>query len=292
MAQMDGKVVLVTGATNGIGRVTALELAKMGATVALAGRNSARTQATVDEIKTRSGNPNVEGLVADLSVMAQVRQLADEFKAKYNRLDVLVNNVGAVFSQRRETDDGYEMTFALNHLSYFLLTNLLLDLLKASAPSRIVNVSSDAHRMSRGLNFGDLQRKHHYNLMGFGAYSDSKLANVLFTYELARRLHGTGVTANAVHPGSVATGFAHNTPGLLHQVMNIMHRFSLTPEEGARTTIYLASSPEVEGIGGKYFDKSKAVQSSKVSYDEEAARRLWEISERMTGLAGNKTEAA
>jgi NAD(P)-dependent dehydrogenase (short-subunit alcohol dehydrogenase family) len=224
--------------------------------------------------------------------MAQVRQLADEFKAKYNRLDVLVNNAGAVFSQRRETDDGYEMTFALNHLNYFLLTNLLLDLLKASAPSRIINVSSDAHRMTRGLNFDDLQRKRHYNLMGFGAYSDSKLANVLFTYELARRLHGTAVTANAVHPGSVATGFAHNTPGLLDQLMNIVHRFSLTPEEGARTMIYLASSPAVEGVGGKYFDKSKAVQSSQVSYDEEAARRLWEISEQMTGLVGSQTETA
>lgn len=292
MAQMDGKVVLVTGATNGIGKVTALELAKMGAAVVVAGRNSARTQAVVGEIRAASGNPNVEGLVADLSVMAQVRQLADEFKAQHDRLDVLVNNAGAVFSQRGETDDGYEMTFALNHLNYFLLTNLLLDVLKASAPARIINVSSDAHRMTRGLNFDDLNRKKKYPMMGMAAYGDSKLANVLFTYELARRLQGTGVTANAVHPGAVATGFAHNTPGLLDRVMRVMHRFSLTPEEGARTMIYLASSPEVEGINGKYFEKMKAVQSSKASHDEEAARRLWEISEQMTGLTENKAEAA
>jgi NAD(P)-dependent dehydrogenase (short-subunit alcohol dehydrogenase family) len=291
MAQMDGKVVLVTGATNGIGKVTALELATMGAAVVVVGRNAAKTQAVVEEIKTLSGIPQVEGLVADLSVMNQVRRLADEFKARYNRLDVLVNNAGAVFSQRRETEDGYEMTFALNHLNYFLLTNLLLDLLKASAPSRIINVSSDAHRMPRGLNFDDLQRKNRYSLMGFAAYGDSKLANVLFTYELARRLQGTGVTANAVHPGSVATGFAHNTPGFLNRVMGLVDRFSLTPEQGARTMIYLASSPEVEGVSGKYFDKSKAVPSSKASYDEEAARRLWEISEQITGLANNKAEA-
>lgn len=284
MARMDGKVALVTGATNGIGKVTALELAKLGAAVVLAGRNRDKSQATVDEIKERSGNPNVEALVADLSVMSEVRRLADEFKAKHDRLHVLVNNAGGVFPQRRMTDDGYEMTFALNHLNYFLLTNLLLDVLKASAPARIVNVSSDAHRAGR-MRFDDLNAEKKYGIGGWTAYSQSKLANVLFTYELARRLDGSGVTANVLHPGFVATGFGRSSAGLMNRVMGLLHRFALTPEEGARTTVYLASSPEVEGISGKYFEKSKAVPSSRASYDEESQRRLWAISEQMTGLA-------
>ncbi|MBI5668794.1 MAG: SDR family oxidoreductase [Chloroflexi bacterium] len=289
---MDGKVALVTGATNGIGKVTALELAKLGATVVLSGRSGDRAQATVAEIQQRSGNPNVAALVADLSVMSEVRRLADEFKAKHDRLHVLVNNAGGVFPQRRETDDGYEMTFALNHLSYFLLTNLLLDVLTASAPARIVNVSSDAHRGGR-MQFDDLNFKQTpYGIGGWKAYSQSKLANVLFTYELARRLAGSGVTANVLHPGFVATGFGRTGPGLMSRVMGLLHRFALTPEEGARTTVYLASSAEVEGVTGQYFDKSKAVPSSKTSYDEEAQRRLWAISEQMTGLAQSTTATA
>ncbi len=284
MTRLDGRVVLVTGATNGIGKVTALELAKLGARVVIVGRDSARTQATANDIRDRSGQAAVDTLVADLSVMNEVRRLADTFKARYDRLDVLVNNAGAVFAQRRETDDGYEMTFALNHLSYFLLTNLLLDVLKASAPARIVNVSSGAHTSAKGINFDDIHSTKAYGMGGFAAYSQSKLANILFTYELARRLAGTGVTANVLHPGFVATGFGRNSAGLMNRIMGVLHRFALTPEEGARTTIYLASSPEVEGVTGQYFDKCRAVRSSRASYDEDAQRRLWALSEQMAGL--------
>ncbi len=280
---MQGKIVLITGATNGIGKVAALELAKKGATVVIVGRNRAKTEETLNEIKTKSGNPNVEMLIGDLSVLADVRRIAGEFKSKHDRLDVLVNNAGAVFASRQETADGYEMTFALNHLSYFLLTNLLLDVLKANAPSRIVNVSSEAHT-NLALDFDDLQSKKSYAMGGFNPYGRSKLANVLFTYELARRLAGTGVTANVLHPGLVASGFGKNNPGLMNWIMNLVHLFAISEEKGAETIVYLASSPEVEGVTEKYWDKSKAVSSSQASYDEAAQKRLWEISEQMTGL--------
>ncbi len=284
MAEMDGKVVLITGATNGIGKVTALELAKKGATVVIVGRSPAKTQATVDEIKQASGNPSVSSLVADLSSMVEVRKLADEFLQQNSRLDVLINNAGAYFSTRQVSVDGYEMTFALNHLSYFLLTNLLLDLLKASAPSRIVNVASDAHNGAK-LNFDDLQNTKSYGGMGFSVYGQSKLENILFTYELARRLVGANVTVNAVHPGGVATGFGMNNGGVMKLAMKVFHRFALTPEQGADTIIYLASSPDVVGITGKYWEKRKAINSSAVSYDEADQKRLWEISAQMVGLA-------
>jgi NAD(P)-dependent dehydrogenase (short-subunit alcohol dehydrogenase family) len=281
---MNGKVVLITGATNGIGRVAALELAKMSANVVVVGRDAARTEATVHEIKTQTGSSAVDQIIADLSSMAEVRRLAEEFKSRYKRLDVLINNAGAVFARRQETVDGYEMTFALNHLAYFLLTNLLLDVLKTSAPARIVNVSSDAHTSAR-MNFDDLHSKRSYGQVGFSPYSQSKLANVLFTYELARRLQGTNVTANVLHPGFVASGFGRNNRGLMDLIMRVIHRFALSSEEGAQTIIYLASSPEVEGVTGKYYYQSKAQQTSAASYDEAAARRLWEMSEQMVGLA-------
>lgn len=280
---MQGKIVLVTGATNGIGKVTAHELAKKGATVVIVGRNRAKTEETLNDIKAKSGNNNVDMLLGDLSSMAEVRRVAEEFKRKYNRLDVLINNAGAWFTSREETVDGYEMTFALNHLSYFLLTNLLLDVLKASAPARIINVSSEAH-MSVSMDFDDLQNKKSFT-GGFKPYSQSKLANVLFSYELARRLQGTGVTVNSLHPGFVATGFGKNNSGLMKWVMSIAHRFALTEEQGAQTIIHLASSPEVEGVTGKYWEKSKPIKSSTVSYDEAAQRRLWEVSEQLTGLS-------
>jgi NAD(P)-dependent dehydrogenase (short-subunit alcohol dehydrogenase family) len=284
MGEMDGKVVLVTGATNGIGKVAALELAKKGAIVVLSGRDPARTQATVDDIKAQSGNPAVEGLVADLSSMAEVRRLASNFRQKYSRLDVLINNAGVILAERQETVDGYERTFAVNHLAYFLLTNLLLDMLKASAPSRIVNVSSDAH-VGAVLNFDDLHNKKSYGMAGMKAYGMSKLENIMFTYELARRLDGTGVTANVLHPGVVATGFGENNGGLMKFVMLLLHRFSLTPEQGADTIVYLASSPEVEGVSGKFWEKRKPLKSSAVSYNEADQKRLWEVSEQLTGLA-------
>lgn len=280
---MSGKVVMVTGATDGIGKGTARALAAMGATVVIVGRNPAKTATTVDELRAATGNEQIDSLLADFASLAEVRQLADTFKQKYDRLDVLVNNAGAVFTQRGETKDGFEQTFGVDHLAPFLLTNLLLDLLKKSAPSRIVNVSSAGHAISK-MNFDDLQGQRRYT--GMGAYGQAKLANVLFTYELARRLRGTGVTVNALHPGGVATNFGAGQPGPLTQVIRFfITRFGITPEQGAQTSIYLASSPEVQGVTGKYFDKSKPVRSSPASYNNDAAERLWQVSEQMTGLA-------
>jgi retinol dehydrogenase-12 len=278
---MQGKMCLVTGATSGIGLVTARVLAYQGATVVVAGRNPERGTATVNRIRQESGNSAVELLLADLSAQVQVQQLAEEFLRRFARLDVLVNNAGAIFSRRRLSPDGIEMTFALNHLGYFLLTNLLLDTLKASAPARIINVSSDAHR--RGyVNFVDLQGQHHYS--GWRAYCQSKLANLLFTYELARRLEGTGVTANAMHPGFVATGFGRNNHGLFAMLIRLAQLTALSPERGAETLIYMATSPELAGITGTYFVKKRSVTSSRASYDQVAAQRLWQLSVEMSGM--------
>jgi retinol dehydrogenase 12 len=279
---LSGKVCLVTGATSGIGAVTARELARRGASVVIVGRSPSKCEATVRGIREQTGSAAVESLVADLSAQAEVRRLAREFRQRQPRLDVLINNAGAVFLQRRESVDGIEMTFALNHLAYFLLTNLLLDLLTASTPARVINVSSAAYE-GMTLDFDDLQEGRRYR--GFRAYSRSKLANLLFTFELARRLEGTGVTVNALHPGFVATNFfAGNGP-----VGWLMRRsaglFAIGPEEGARTTLYLASAPEVEGITGRYFVKGRPVASSPASRDPAAALRLWQVSEEMTGLA-------
>ena len=227
-----------------------------------------------------NGNSKVEFLVADLSVQVQVRQVADEFKQKYPRLDVLLNNAGSYFAKREVSQDGTEMTWALNHLNYFLLTDLLLDVLKASAPARIVNVSSGAHTGAKGINFDDVEFKTGYS--GWSAYSHSKLANVMFTYELARRLDGAKVTANALHPGFVATGFGHNNGGLMRTGMNVVQKIAAKkPEQGAATSVYLASSPVVEGVTGKYFSDQKETRSSAASYDVDAQQRLWTLSEQM-----------
>ncbi len=283
MNELSGKTVLVTGATNGIGKVTALELAKKGATVVVVGRNGVKIDQVVQQIKEESKNSAIEGLDSDLSSMAEVRQVAQQFQQKYSQLHVLVNNAGGIFAHRMLTADGYEYTFALNHLAYFLLTNLLLDELKRSAPARIINVSSRAHE-GAVLDFDDLQNERRYGYGGYRAYGESKLANLLFTYELARRLAGTGVIVNAVHPGSVATGFGVNNGGMMHLGMQIFHQFSLTPEQGADTVIYLASSPAVEGITGKYWTERKAVASSSESYNETAQHRLWTVSAQLTGI--------
>lgn len=283
MDELTGKTILLTGGTNGIGKVAALELAKQGAEIVLVGRNPEKTDQIVQRIKTESGNPHIDYLVADLSSMQQVRELGQKFLQKYPHLHVLVNNAGAIFANRTLTVDGYERTFALNHLAFFLLTNLLLDRIIASAPARIVNVSSDAHEGAT-MDFDDLQNQHHYGYGGYRSYGQSKLANLLFTYELARRLAGARVTVNAVHPGSVATGFGENNRGAMRVGMRIFHQFSLTPEQGADTLVYLASSPEVEGITGKYWTKCRAVKSSPVSYDEADQKRLWSISAQLTGL--------
>ncbi|HEX9867349.1 MAG TPA: SDR family oxidoreductase, partial [Candidatus Tectomicrobia bacterium] len=272
---MHDKICMVTGATSGIGFVTAQALAREGATVIVVGRNPERGAATVDRIQQETSNSAVELMVADLSMQVQVRQLASEVQRRFAHLDLLINNAGALFGQRQLTAEGLEMTFALNHLAYFLLTNLLLDRLKASASARIVNVSSEAHRGAR-LNFADLQGQHRYR--GWRAYAQSKLANVLFTYELARRLEGTGIVANALHPGFVATNFGRNNLGLTAMLWRILQLAAISPEEGAQTIIYLASSVEVKDVTGRYFVKNKAVRSSEASYERAAAERLWQVS--------------
>src|SRR5467141_2955036 len=244
---MQGKVCLLTGATSGIGKATALGLAQMGATVVMVSRDRARGEAAQAEIKTKSGNAAVDLLLADLSAQQSIRQLVENFQQRYTQLHVLINNAGLFVLRRRTTVDGLEMTFAVDYLAPFLLTNLLLDMLKASAPARIVNVSSNSHEAGY-IKLDDLQAEHHYRSMR--AYRQSKLAVVLFTYELARRLQGTGVTANCLHPGGVGTNLFRGLPGFLQALIKLV---TIGPERGARTSIYLASSPEVEGITGKYF---------------------------------------
>jgi retinol dehydrogenase 12 len=282
---MQGKVCLITGATSGIGKITAREIARLGARVLIVGRSPEKTEATVRQIHAETGATSIESLVADLSLQAEVRRLAEQVQARCDRLDVLVNNAGAMFLKRLESGDGIEMTLALNHLSYFLLTNLLLPLLKAGAPSRVVNVASDAHKRA-SIDFDDLQAKQKYG--GWRAYQQSKLANILFTNELARRLDGTGVTANSLHPGFVRTNFLQVFDGRWggRLLRAIAERIAISPEQGARTPIYLASSPDVAGVTGRYFVKEKPVPSSARSLDPAAAQRLWRISEEMRGLVG------
>ncbi len=284
---MQNKLVMVTGANAGIGKVTARELAKMGAHVVMVCRNRERGEAAQADIKAASGSDKVDLLLADLSSQASIRQLAADFKSHYDRLDVLVNNAGVYFMKRSESVDGIEMTLALNHLGYFLLTNLLLDTIKASAPARIVNVSSTAHHQGE-MDFDDLQMTANYK--GFAMYGRSKLANILFTKELARRLAGTAVTVNCLHPGFVATNFATNN-GLLYRIaMRLigLFRISLTPDRGAETSIYLASSPTVADITGEYFDKKKVARASTAANDMATAQRLWQISEQLTNPSRSK----
>jgi NAD(P)-dependent dehydrogenase (short-subunit alcohol dehydrogenase family) len=298
MNAMNGRICLVTGATSGIGKATAQGLADMGATVALVARNPHKGQATVEEIREKTGNANLDVLVADLSSQAEIRKLADEFKRRYSALHVLVNNAGGIFGERLITLDGIEMTLALDHLAPFLLTNLLLDVLKASAPARVINLTSGTQVMGK-INFDDLEGKKRYD--GQAAYNQSKLANVLFTYELARRLAphlpsayvkegagqaGSGVSVNCVHPGAVRTNYGRENPTrLLRVVIPLLAPLLRTPEKGAETVLYLATSPEVEGVTGKYFVDKRARPSSKRSYDTQVAARLWQVSEEMTGLA-------
>jgi NAD(P)-dependent dehydrogenase (short-subunit alcohol dehydrogenase family) len=278
--EMQHKVVMVTGATNGIGLESAKALAEMGATVVGVGRNPQKCADAAAQIARMTGNSKIEFLVADLSVQTQVRQLAETFKQKYTRLDVLLNNAGGYFAKREVSSDGIEMTWALNHLNYFLLTDLLLEMLRANAPARIVNVSSGAHAMTKGINFEDVEYKQGYS--GWTVYGQSKLANVMFTYELARRLDGTKVTATVLHPGFVATGFGHNNGGVMRSGMVALQKIiAKKPEQGAATSVYLASSPEVEGVTGKYFSSGKEAKSSAASHDVGAQQRLWMLSEQM-----------
>ncbi|MEI6725536.1 MAG: SDR family oxidoreductase [Actinomycetes bacterium] len=289
-APMAGKTVLITGGTGGIGKATAIGLAGLGARVGVAGRDLARAEAAAADISDATGNPKVNAFGADLSSQAEVRRLAVEVLGAYPRLDVLVNNVGGFWATRQVTADGLERTFAVNYLAGFLLTNLLLDRLKAGAPARVVTVSSGAQSTGK-IDFDDLQGERRYS--GQRAYSQSKLASVMFTYELARRLDGTGVTATVLHPGVVSTGFGAEDPSRVFKVLVPLWRpFMKTPEQGAATSIYLASSPKVEGVMGKYFAGGGPQTSNKASYDEAAAARLWQLSAGLVGLAAVREGSA
>jgi len=272
---------MVTGANSGIGKATAMGLAEMGATVILVCRSKEKGEAALSEMREKSGNNSLDLMLADMSSMRSVRQLASEFRRKYDRLHVLVNNAGLFMFTRTTTGDRLETTFEVDYLSHFLLTGLLIDLLKASAPSRLVEVSSIAHYNGH-IDFDDLQGEKGYG--GWKAYSQAKLAQVLFTYELARRLKGTGVTANCLHPGAVATNIWSRPLGRAGFIMKLLRLFMMGPEGGAKTPIYLASSPDVEGVSGKYFTNKREKESSKESNDEQVARRLWLVSEELTGL--------
>jgi len=284
-ADMQGKVILITGGTSGIGRAAAQELSRRGATVVITARNEQKAQETVEAIRRASRHAAADYLIADLSSMQQVRDLAVEFRRRYDRLDVLLNNAGGIFMKALSSADGIEMTWALNHLQYFQLTLLLLDMLVDSAPARVINVSSNAHMGGRI----DFEALHNNQMKAFWqGYSQTKLANVYFTYELARRLDGAGVTVNALHPGLVATNFGPDNR-VSRFFMRLLKPVSLTPEQGAQTLIYLAASPEVEGVTGKYFYQCKAISSSQVSYDEAAARQLWDWSLKTTGFEQDPT---
>jgi NAD(P)-dependent dehydrogenase (short-subunit alcohol dehydrogenase family) len=274
---MREKIVLVTGATSGIGEVAAMQLGLKGARMLVVGRNSSKVDAVVSRLKADGGQ--ADGFTADLSSKAEICRLSDEIHRAVDHVDVLLNNAGAYITDRRVSVDGYEMTFALNHLNYFMLTGLLLDLLKTGRPARVVNVSSAAH-VGGHVNFDDLQSEKGYS--SWKVYSNTKLMNVLFTYELARRLEGTLVTANALHPGFVATNFGRSNGGFFKPFFGLAQLAAIPPEEGAKTSIHLASSPDVEGVSGKYFSECKPVSSSRESYDRQVADRLWRVSEELT----------
>jgi len=276
---MEGKICIITGANSGIGKATAIDLAKMNATIVMMCRSKERGEEAQKEIIELTGNKKVDLLLCDLSSQESIRKFVSEFKSKYQKLHVLINNAGIMLSKRVISVDGFEMNFAVNYLASFLLTNLLLDVLKKSAPSRIINVSSAAHRMAK-MDFDDLQsEKRKYRL--FKIYGTSKLALMLFSYELNRRLEGTSVTVNTLHPGVVNTNLGQDQSSFSRGFAKL---FFKKPEKGAETSIYLASSQEVEGITGKYFAKKQQKQSSEESYNEDYAKRLWELSTEMTRL--------
>jgi retinol dehydrogenase 12 len=280
--KMASKTCLVTGGTSGIGKVTASALAAQGMRVVISGRNFAKTEAVARKIIAETGNPSIHFLIADFSDLQAVRKLAKTFKEKFTNLDILVNNAGAFYNSRRRTPYGVEMTFLVNHLAPFLLTNLLLESFKNSVSGRIVNVSSDAHKYGN-INLDDLEFNTFY--FGFLAYARSKLANLLFTYELDRRLAGSNLTVNALHPGHVATNIFRTNFSIFGPLLKkTIGVFSLTPEQGAQNSIYLASSQEVEGISGNYFVRQEQFLSSPLSHDLALAKGLWEKSEKLTGI--------
>jgi retinol dehydrogenase-12 len=277
---IEGKQVLVTGASRGIGRATVLGLAKLGANLSLLVRNREAGEKVVEEVRASGSKSRTDLFVADLSSLAEVRRVAKEYTGKHDRLDVLINNAGAINMDREVTADGFERTFATNHLAYFLITEQLLDVIKKSAPARIINVASEAHRSAK-LDFDDLmQKKRSY--AGFNAYCNSKLANILFTKELSKRLEGANVTVNALHPGVIASGFGRNNKGVFGFIMrNLAGPFLGSEESGARTSVYLASSPEVEGKTGLYWKSCKENEPTKDARDAAMATRLWKVSEEL-----------
>jgi retinol dehydrogenase-14 len=281
---MHGKICLVTGASSGIGKATAQGLARMGATVVMVCRDAARGESALSEIKHKTGNNSIDLLVADLSSQKEIHRLADEYCSKYQHLHVLINNAGVYYTKRHVTVDGLEAMFAINYLARFLLTNLLLDIIKSSAPARIINVAGAYHAKGM-IDFDDLQGEKNFD--GQRANHQSKLADVLFTYELVRRLEGTGVTANCLHPGMVATDLIdkdNDFPVFFKYLYKLSKPLMKSPAKGAQTSIYLASSPEVEGVTGQYFVNKKIADSSPESHDTQLAQRLWEVSERLAKL--------
>lgn len=282
MSELAGQTIVITGGTNGIGLETAAALAAGGARLILVGRDQARAARALDRIRYAAADATVEVLHADLSSLDEVRRLAATLDATLERIDVLVNNAGAIFNRRETTVDGLERTFALNHMGYFLLTALLRDKLVRSAPARIVNVASEAHR-SATLDFSDLQNAKRYR--GWRTYRRSKLCNILFTRELARRLEGTGVTANCIHPGFVRTGIGDNTSGLFRRGVRLLKRgFAIPVEQGAQTLIYAASAPELADVTGAYFIESTPAEPSAAATDDASGRRLWTESLRLARL--------
>lgn len=288
---MEGKTCMVTGANAGVGLETARELARAGATVVMTARDPRRGEAAVREVRQGTGNQKVHLLMLDLASPRSIGEAARQVNERFDALHVLINNAGVLLSQRRETPEGMEMTLAVNHLGPFLLTHLLLDRIRSSAPARIINVSSEAHRKAwGGIKFDDLHSRRRY--MPFTVYARTKLANILFTRELARRLEGARVTVNAVHPGLVHSGLGADgdTSGLFRLGMHLIRPFMISPRKGARTPVYMATSPAVEGVTGRYFMRCKEARPTRAARDDEAAYRLWTISERITGVQADPSQ--
>ncbi len=279
---MKNKSILITGATSGLGRASAFAFAEKGANLAIVGRDAQKTKALKEMLSQKTGNNTISVFIADLEKQADIRKLAVDYTAQHNRLHVLVNNAGAYFAKREETVDGYERSFALNHLAPFLLTNLLLDTLKASSPARIINVASDAHKMVRGMNWDDLMFENNWPILGWNVYCQSKLANMYFTFKLSRMLENSGVTANCLHPGFVRSGLAKNNGRYSAVLVKFLMMFATSAEHAAETVVWAAESDNMNGISGQYLYHKKLVTPSKHAQDHTAADRLWELSCELT----------
>jgi len=281
---MKDKICIVSGATSGIGKVTATALASQGAQIIMLCRNKDKGEQVKEEIIHKTGNTNIRFFLVDFSSQKDIRKAAEEINASVPHIDLLVNNAGAFYDKRTVTEDNLELTFAVNHIGYFLLTQLLLDKIKKAPKARIVNVASQAQMMG-SIYFDDINLEKGF--MPMKAYAQSKLANIMFTFELAEKLKDTGITVNCLHPGVVNTGFSKNGTSLFTTLFNSASRFFMTPEQGAQTSIWLATSPEVEGISGKYFARKKEIRAKKIAYDKQARKRLWELSEQVAKIKYN-----